>query len=302
MAAFLFRRILQSIPVFIGIVLICFALLKLAGDPVNMIASPRASAAERERIRENLGLNKPWYEQLGKYFVLDLGTSYREHIPVRDMLVARAAVTVRIAFSATLLAVVLGLFSGLISAYRPRTIFDYSSAVASSVGVSIPAFYLAMILILTFSIWLKWLPIPRPEADWKYLIIPILTLGLLNTAVLARLTRNCMLEELSENYVRSARGKGRTPLGTMLGHAFPNILVPVTTVIGTDLAGLLGGAVLTETACSIPGLGTLILQGIHNRDHPVIIGACLFFAFAFVTVNLIVDLFYGVLDPRIRQS
>ena len=301
MATFLFRRLLQSIPVFIGIILICFALLKLAGDPTNVLVSPRASEAERARVRENLGLNRPWYAQLGQYFKGDLGSSYREHRPVRDMVMESATVTIRIAFAATVLAVTLGLLSGLLSAYRPRTIVDYSSAVASSLGVSIPAFFLAMMLQLVFAIKLKWLPIPRPDASWKFLIIPVATLGLLNTAMLARLTRNCMLSELSENYIRTARSKGRGPLRTMIGHAFPNILVQVITVVGTDLASLLGGAVLTEFACNIPGLGTLIMSAIKNRDHPVIVGACLFFAFTFVAINLLVDLLYGVLDPRIRH-
>ncbi len=302
MATFLLRRLLQSIPVFIGIILICFALLKLSGDPTNIIASPRATAAERAKIRESLGLNRPWYEQLGRYFRGDLGDSYRHHRPVFSMIMEGAAVTARVAVSAMCIAVCLGLFSGLLSAYRPRTMIDYSSAAISSFGVSVPAFFLAMILTLIFAVHLNWLPIPRPDADWKYLIIPIATLGLLNTAMLARLTRNCMLAEMSEGYVRTARAKGRGPLRTMLTHAFPNVLVPITTVIGTDLAALLGGAVLTETACSIPGLGRVVFQAISERDHPVIIGGCLFFAVIFVTANLVVDLFYGVLDPRIRHN
>jgi peptide/nickel transport system permease protein len=302
MATFLLRRLLQSIPVFVGIVLISFVLLKFSGDPVNVLAAQRASPEERERLREKLGLNKPWYQQMARYFFLDLGNSYRSHRPVRDIVLEGAAVTARLALAAMLVAVLFGLFSGLLSAYKPRTIIDYSSAALSSFGVSIPAFFLAMLLTLIFAVHLKWVPFPEPKPGWEFLIIPIVTLGLLNTAMLARLTRNCMLAELSENYVRTARAKGRGPLRTLLGHAFPNVLVPVSTVIGTDLASLLGGAILTETACSVPGLGRVVFNAIEARDHPVVIGGCLFYAATFVTANLVVDILYGIFDPRIRHQ
>ena len=198
-----------------------------------------------------------------------------------------------------IIAVTLGLFSGSVSAYRPRSAIDYASAAAASVGVSIPAFWLAMLMILVFSVKLEWLPIPRAgQGQLKFLIIPIVTLGLISTSLIARLTRGCLLEALTQDYVRTAQAKGISRSSALMGHAFPNALVPIVTVIGTELAGLLSGAVLTETACALPGLGRVVFQAISERDHPVIIGGCLFFACVFVTANLLVDILYGFLDPE----
>lgn len=303
MALFIVRRLLQTLPVFIGIILICFALLKLSGDPVNLLVSPRASEMERQKVRERLGIDKPWYEQLGKYFTGDLGKSYRHARSVREMVLEGAAVTGRLALGAMTLAVALGLLSGLLSANRPRSFVDYASAAAASIGVSIPAFWLAMLLILVFAVKLEWLPLPRPGmGDLRYFVIPVVTLGLIYTSLIARLTRGCLLEALSQDYVRTASAKGLGRTHVMLGHAFPNALVPVVTVIGTEFAGLLTGAVLTETACALPGLGRVVFQAITERDHPVIIGGCLFFAFVFVSANLVVDVLYGLMDPRIRHG
>ncbi|MCY3023602.1 MAG: ABC transporter permease [Planctomycetota bacterium] len=302
MLAFIGRRLLQSIPVFIGIILICFALLKLSGDPTNLIASPRASEAQRQKIREQLGIDKPWYVQLGRYLHGDLGKSYRHGRPALDMVLEGAAVTARLALGAMTLAVALGLLSGLLSAHKPRSLIDYTAATAASIGVSVPAFWLAMLLILIFAVKLEWLPLPRPESrELRYFVIPVVTLGLIYTALIARLTRGCLLEQMSQDYIRTARAKGVSRLQVLLGHAFPNALVPVVTVIGTEFAGLLTGAVLTETACALPGLGRVVFQAISERDHPVIIGGCLFFAFVFVIANLAVDMLYGWLDPRIRH-
>jgi len=302
MFAFIVRRLLQSIPVFIGIILICFALLKLSGDPVNLIASPRASEMERQKIRERLGIDQPWHVQLARYFKGDLGKSYRHDRPVRDMVLEGAAVTARLALGAMTLAVALGLFFGLLSAHKPRSLVDYASAAAASIGVSIPAFWLAMLLILIFAVKLEWLPLPRPGmGQLRYFIIPVITLGLIYTSLIARLTRGCLLECLSQDYIRTASAKGLSRARVLLDHAFPNALVPVVTVIGTSFAGLLTGAVLTETACALPGLGRVVFQAITERDHPVIIGGCLFFAVVFVTMNLVVDMLYGLMDPRIRH-
>lgn len=302
MLPFIARRLIQSIPVSVGIVLICFALLKLSGDPVNLLVSPRASEMERQKKREQLGLDQPWYAQLTRYFRGDLGRSYRHARPVRDMILEGAAVTGRLALGAMTVAVALGLLLGLLSAHRPRSLVDYASATAASVGVSIPAFWLAMLLVLVFAVKLQWLPLPRPGiGGLQYFIIPVITLGLIYTSLIARLTRGCLLEALAQDYVRAARAKGLSRTRALLNHAFPNALAPIVTVIGTEFAGLLTGAVLTETACALPGLGRVVFQAITERDHPVIIGGCLFFAFVFVAANLAVDMLYGLMDPRIRQ-
>jgi peptide/nickel transport system permease protein len=179
---------------------------------------------------------------------------------------------------------------------------DYASAAGASVGVSITAFWLAMLLILVFAVKLEWLPLPQPAvSDLRYFVVPVVTLGLIYTSLIARLTRGCLLEQLGQDYVRTASAKGLTRGQVLVRHAFPNALVPVVTVIGTSFAGLLTGAVLTETACALPGLGRVVFQAISERDHPVIIGGCLFFAVVFVTANLVVDVLYGLLDPRIRH-
>jgi ABC-type dipeptide/oligopeptide/nickel transport system permease component len=301
MALFILRRLVQSVPVFIGIILICFILLKLSGDPTNVMLSPRATDVERQKFRERHGLDKPWYLQLARYFRADLGQSYRHDRPVLGIVLEGAAVTGRLALGAMTVAVALGLLSGILSAYKPRSIVDYASAAGASIGVSIPAFWLAMLLVLIFSITLKWLPLPRPRGgELRFFIIPVLTLGLIYTSLIARLTRGCLIEALNQDYVRTARAKGLSRGWALVDHAFPNALVPVVTVIGTEFAGLLMGAVLTETACALPGLGRVIFQAIMERDHPVIIGGCLFFAVVFVVANLIVDMLYGLLDPRIR--
>jgi peptide/nickel transport system permease protein len=307
MLTFVLRRLLQSLPVFLGIIVICFVLLKLAGDPVRVLVPEKAPAWQREKVRRQLGLDQPWYVQLGRYVADvargDLGASFRHHRPVREMVLAGAAVTGRLALGAMVLAVGLGLLSGIFSAHKPRSWVDYASAAGASLGVSVPAFWLAMLLTLLFGVKLGWLPVSDYEAGRiEYLVIPVLTLGLISTALVARLTRSCLLDAMGQDYVRTAQAKGRGRLRVLLEHAFPNALLPVVTVIGTNLAALLAGAVLTETACSLPGLGRVIFQAISERDHPVILGGCLFCAFVFVGVNLIVDILYGLLDPRVREQ
>jgi len=303
MFPFVVRRLLASLPVFIGIVLICFVLLKLSGDPVNLLVSPRASDQERQNKRKQLGIDRPWYAQLASYFKGDLGRSYRHDRPVRDMIFEGAAVTGRLALGAMTLAVALGLCAGLLAANQPRSLVDYAATVAASVGVSMPAFWLAMLLVLAFAVKLQWLPLPRPGiGGLQYFVIPVVTLGLIYTSLIARLTRGCLLETLSQDYIRTARAKGLGRAQVLLGHAFPNALVPVATVIGTEFAGLLSGAVLTETACALPGLGRVVCQAIMERDLTVSTRGCLFFACVFVFSNLVVDVLYGFMDPRIRQN
>lgn len=304
MLTFVLRRLIQTLPVLLGIILICFTLLRFSGDPTNLLVSPHASAQERQIVRERFGLDRPWYEQLGKYLRFDLGLSYQQQRPVSQIVMEAAVVTARLTLGAMIVAIAIGLTAGLISAYRPNSAFDYASAAAASVGVSIPAFWLAMLLILLFSVHLGWLPLPSASApgELKYLVIPVVTLGLISTALIARLTRGCMLETLTQDYVRTAQAKGISRVKMLLGHALPNAMVPIVTVIGTNLAGLLTGAVLTETATSMPGLGRVIYTAISQRDHPVIMGGCLFFAVVFIAVNLAVDILYGLLDPRIRHA
>ena len=191
----------------------------------------------------------------------------------------------------------------IISAWRPNSLIDYASSLFATLGVSFPAFFLGMLLMLVFSVQLKLFPVGGYKpGEISFLVLPCLTLGLISTASIARLTRNCMLETLSQDYVRTGRSKGLGKWPLLLAHALPNALVPIITIIGADLASLLVGAVLTETVFNLPGIGQVIKDAIFNRDLPMVMGCCVFFAVVFVGINLLVDLSYAFLDPRIRHA
>jgi peptide/nickel transport system permease protein len=259
-------------------------------------------------VKEFYGLDKPLHQQFATYMGRlargDLGVSIVNHgLPVRDMITDGLKVTLKLALGAMVIAIVLGVTLGVLSAWKPNSLIDYGSAVFAALGVSFPAFFLGMLLMLVFSIGLKLFPVGGYRAgEISFLILPCLTLGLISTASIARLTRNCMLETLSQDYIRSGRAKGVSKSSLLLGHALPNAMVPIITIIGNDLAGLLVGAVLTETVFGLPGIGQVISGAIFGRDLPVVMGCCIFFALVFITINLIVDVSYAFLDPRIRHA
>lgn len=308
MGIFILRRILQTIPVLIGVALIAFLLTDLSGSPVLALMGPHAHPETRRRVEEHLGYNKPihtrFFKHMNNLIHGDLGTSIsKEGKTVTEIVIEGFRVTARVTLGALFIAMTLGLTLGILSAWRPNSAIDYGSSVLATVGVSFPAFFLGMLLLLVFSVTLGWFPIGGYEpGSLRHLILPCLTLGLLSTASISRLTRNCMLETLSAEYIRSARAKGRGDWRVLLGHAFPNALVPVVTVIGNDFAALLAGAVLTETVFQIPGIGTVIADAIFQRDLPVVMGCCVVFALILVTINIVVDVLYAFLDPRIRHG
>ena len=305
---FLFRRVLQSIPVIIGVALIALALTELSGDPTRALLGSRTSPEIVEKVKAFYGRDKPWHTRFLTYLSRlgqgDLGVSIANHgLPVTDLVVKGIGFTLKLALGAIIIAVSLGMLAGIFSAWRPNSWIDYAASGLAAIGISFPAFFLAMLFQKLFAVNLKWFPIGGyGEGQLEYLILPCLSLGLISTASIARLTRNCLLEANAQDYVRTGRAKGLGEWTTLLGHALPNALVPVVTVIGTDFAGLLTGAVLTETVYGLPGIGSVLSKAIFERDLPVVTGCCVVMALIFILANLVVDLLYALLDPRIRYA
>ena len=308
MGQYILQRILQAIPTLIGVALIAFVLTDLSGSPVRQLLGAHANPDMVARVTEHLGLDKPLHvrfvNHINHLLHGDLGVSVsKDGKKVNEMVVEGLRVTIKITMGAIVIATTLGILLGILSARWPKTMIDYGSSVFAALGISFPAFFMGMLLMLVFAV--KWSVLPiggYVPGSLPHLILPSFTLGLLSTASISRLTRNCLLETLSSDYVRSARAKGLGTWRVLLGHAFPNALVPVVTVMGNDFALLLTGAVLTETVFQIPGIGSVISDAIFQRDLPVVMGCCVVFAIILVTVNILVDVLYAFLDPRIRHA
>ncbi|MGM8837523.1 ABC transporter permease [Thermus sp. 93170] len=334
MWSYIVRRLLGLVPVLFGITLLVFLFLQLIpGDPAQAILGERGTLEQLAALREKLGLNRPLYVQyltfVRNVLTGDLGTSAVSTIPVAEELKRRWPATFELALAATLVAVVLGIPVGILAAVRKNSLLDTLSMSLSLVGVSMPVFWLGLLLVYLFAVNLHWLPTGgrlstdlavdfRPITGFllldgllalkpgvfldalKHLVLPALTLGTIPLAILTRITRSAMLEVLSQDYVRTARAKGLAERQVILKHALKNALLPVVTIIGLQFGTLLGGAILTETIFSWPGIGSYIYEGILNRDYPVVQAGVLVVATAFVLVNLLVDLSYALLDPRIQ--
>ncbi|WP_297528425.1 nickel ABC transporter permease [Thiohalobacter sp.] len=304
MPALLLRRLLATAFVVLGVALLVFLLIHLIpGDPVDVMLGESASAADREALRQNLGLDRPlgaqllaWFEGLAR---LDLGLSLHERQPVTRLIAERLPATLELAAAGLGVTLLLALPLGLLAAARRNTPWDRGAMVFSLLGVSIPNFWLGPLLILVFSLWLGWFPVSGREAPAS-VVLPALTLGLSLAAILSRMVRSSLLEVLGEDYIRTARAKGLDARRVLLGHALPNALLPVITVIGLQLGALLAGAVITETIFSWPGIGLLTIEAIQTRDYPLVQGCVLFIALAYVLINMFTDLLYGFIDPRIR--
>ncbi|NOZ04380.1 MAG: ABC transporter permease [FCB group bacterium] len=306
MIDYLIRRLLQTIPVILGVIAITFVLMYIIpGDPVVSMVGERYDEATIQRLREELHLDDPLWVQFFRYVgnVLrgDLGTSFTTRQPVMTEILNKFPNTMMLAAAAMVVAIFLGLSVGIISSLKPRSLLDKGTMFMALIGISAPVFWVGLMLVLVVGVYLKWLP-PTGFGGIEYLILPAITLGTRSAAYLARLTRASMLEVLNRNYIRTARMKGLPEWKVILKHAFPNTLIPVITVIGTDFGSYLSGAVLTESIFGWPGIGRLALEAILKRDFPVIQGTVLFMAFTFIFANLIVDLLYGVVDPRIRME
>lgn len=308
MIPFVARRLLLLVPVLFGVTVFVFVLIHLApGDPITaMLGVLPRSPEEVTRLRHLLGLDQSLPVQylvwLSRVVQLDLGTSLYAHAPVVDLIAQRLPTTISLAVTSMLLAIVLGLSLGVISATKQGTWVDNVARLVSVIGVSMPVFWLGMLLIIVFALVLRVLP-PGGSID-EYgpiaLLLPSLTLGAAFSAVILRLTRSSMLEILSADYIRTARSKGLLAREIQFRHALRNALIPVITVTGLQAGTLLSGAVLTETIFSLPGLGRLMTEAVGARDYPLVLGSVLAVSTVFVLVNLVVDVLYAVVDPRIR--
>jgi peptide/nickel transport system permease protein len=303
---YLGRRILLTIPVLLGVATLVFSLIHLVpGDPAQAMLGEGASAADVADLRTRLGLDRPLLEQYSHFLQGavrgDLGVSFRTSQPVTTMILERVPATVELAIASMLVAMAVAVPLGIIAAVRHGTFADHLAMTLALAGISIPNFWLGPMLAIVFAVQLGWLPVSG-RGGWQNLILPAISLGAALAAILARMTRASLLEELRELYVRAARARGVSRTRAILGHALRNSLIPLVTILGLQFGAVLTGAVITETIFAWPGIGRLLIQSISFRDYPLVQGCILLIAVTYVTVNLITDLLYGVLDPRIRYE
>lgn len=306
MLYFLLNRLFSAMIVIMGVVTLVFLLLHLVpGDPIEVMLGESARIADREALRSALGLDKAltvqWWNYVSGVAQGDLGISLGSKQAVSDLLAERIPATVELALAGLLVAVLIALPLGSIAALHKDTGWDQLAMGFSLLGVSVPNFWMGPLLILLFSIGLQWLPVSGRES-WDSLILPALTLGTAMAAILSRMVRSTLLEVLSEDYIRTARAKGLRESAVVLHHALRNAALPIITVLGLQLGTLLGGAVITETVFSWPGVGQLMVESIQRRDYPVVQACMLLISLSYVTVNTCTDIAYAWLDPRVRFS
>lgn len=334
MFAYTIRRLLSLVPVLIGMSLIVFSIIRaIPGDPAKVMLGTKATPEAIENLRASLGLNDAWYVQYVDYvknlLTGNFGTSLRTKAEISQELWPHLAATAELAICAMIIAVIIGVNAGIISAWKQNSIFDIAAMIVALVGISMPIFWLGLMEQWWFSIKLEWLPsigrdnIRNPAEPithfllidtlihgnvaqfWstvKHLIMPSIALGTIPMAIIARMTRSSMLEVLRSDYIRTARAKGQRMFWVVYKHGLKNAFIPVLTVIGLQSGLLLGGAILTETIFSWPGIGRYVYDAIVYRDYPVVQSGILVIAFIFVIINLIVDLLYAVFDPRIKYK
>lgn len=312
MSAYLVRRLLAAVPVLAVVMTIVFLMIHLIpGDPVGVMLGPDATPAQIDGTRRALGLDRPIYQQLllfyGRVLRGDLGQSYFLDRPVLTAIAERAEPTLVLTLSALLVAVLIGVPAGVVAAAHPGSIWDRVLMLGALLGVCIPGFWLGLNFMYLFAVRLGWLPaagyasvFTDPIAAARYMVLPAVSLGINQSALIARIARSCMLEALQQDYIRTAQAKGLSRGAVTYVHAFRNALVPVVTVIGITMAILIGGAVVTEIVFNIPGLGRLVISAILRRDYPVVQGVVLVIAAAYVLINVAVDVLYAFIDPRIR--
>ncbi|MEA2529943.1 MAG: peptide/nickel transport system permease protein [Thermomicrobiales bacterium] len=312
MIAYILRRLVLLLPVILVVGVVVFALVHLTpGDPAAVILGDRATAEDIERLRDELGLNDPLPVQFVRWFggvlVFDFGDSIFLGESVSSALLGRVQPTVLLTVYALFVQILIGVPTGVLAAIRHNSILDRVLTVVAISGATVPTFFLGILLILFFAVRLRWLPsggytplTEDPVAHFKGMLLPAFALGFSSAGLLARLVRSSMLDVLREDYVRTAFAKGLPERFVVIRHALRNALIPALTVIGTSVGALLGGAVVTETVFTIPGMGRLVVQSIARRDYPIIQGAIMTIAMTYVLVNLLVDLLYVYADPRVR--
>lgn len=307
MERYILKRILLMVPVLLGVILVVFIMNHISpGNPARILAGENASEEAVAALTEELGLNDPLYIQFFNYVKgivtkFDLGISYQTRRPVIDELMDRFPTTAKLALLSICISAVVGISLGIISAVKQNTIIDHLSTGFALLGVSMPAFWAGMMLILVFAIYLKWLPVSGIDG-WKNWIMPAFTSSMVGMATITRMTRSSMLDVICQDYIVTARAKGLSEQVIVVKHALKNALIPIITVLGIQLGTMLGGAVLTESVFSVPGLGKFMVDSIKNRDYPVVQGGVLLLAIVFSLVNLIVDIIYAYVDPRIKSQ
>ena len=301
---YLVRRLLLTIPVLLGVATLVFALIHLVpGDPAQSMLGESAAPEDVARLREALGLDRPLLVQyqafLGGLLKGDLGRSFRYGTPVVSEIRSRLFRTLQLAVAAMLVALALAIPLGILAAVWRGTAVDHAAMTLSLVGISMPNFWLGPLLAILFAVQLGWLPVAGTGSP-AHLVLPAVTLGAGLAAILARMTRASLLEELRELYVLAARARGISRARAILRHAFRNSLIPIVTIVGLQFGAVLTGTIITETIFAWPGVGRLLIQAINFRDYPLVQGCILFISFTYVVMNLLTDLAYGLLDPRIR--
>jgi peptide/nickel transport system permease protein len=306
MLRYVLVRLVGAVPVLLGITIAVFFMVRLVpGDPIDIMYAnqPTPSPELRAQIEREMGLDLPIYRQyirfVGNALQGDLGTSYRTKQPVAEHIKQRMPNTAKLTVASLAVALAIGLTAGVLSATFRNTWLDRISMLIAVAGVSIPAFWLGLMLILLFSVRLGWFPVAGSQG-WQYLVLPAFTLGLVVSAVLARITRAGMIEALEQDYVRTARAKGLHEFNVVWRHALRNALIPIITIVGLLIGSLLSGAFIIEAVFGYPGIGLLAVQALQTRDFPMIQGIVLFIAVIYVVVNLVVDILYGFIDPRIK--
>ena len=306
MGRYFIKRLISTIPLLLVISFLVFMFIHMIpGDPAKLIAGQDSTQAEVETVRKQLGLDQPLLKQYGQYMkglvTGDLGDSIRNGKSVVETIAPRLKPTIMLTVSAMIWATIIGVALGIISAVFHGRILDYVGMIIAISGISVPSFWLGLELIQGFSVALNWLPTGGLDS-WKSYILPSLTMGAGIMAILARFTRSSMLETMREDYVRTARAKGLKESLVVMRHAFKNSLIEIITVAGLQIGGLLSGSVMAETVFSIPGLGRLLVDSINFRDYKVVQALLLFFAAEYIFINLIVDVLYGVINPKVRYD
>lgn len=307
MKRYVLKRLLMLIPVLLGIILIIYTIMALTpGDPARIILGESATQEAVKQLNHQLGYDRSFFVRFIDYlykaiFKFDFGVSYRTGKPVFDDVIVRLPTSMKIAFNGIFMATIVGIPLGVISAVKQYSLLDNSSRVAAMLLAGIPPFWLGMMLIYVFALKLGWLPASGIEG-WKNYILPMITLGIPYAGSQLRMTRSAMLETIRQDYIRTAKAKGVPNNIIIIKHALSNALLPIITTTATSFGGLLGGAVITETVFSMPGLGTLIVQGIRQKDIPIVLASTVFLAAMFSLIMLIVDLLYAFIDPRIKAK
>ncbi len=306
MLRFAAARLVQLVPTLLVVSMVVFAIVRLIpGDPARLLAGESASPDRLAAIRAQWGLDQPLVLQYATYMrrllTGDMGTSISSSTPIGEELPGRLLVTVELAVAGAAIAVIIGMLAGIVGAIRPYSLVDYVSTSIALLGVSVPIFWSGLLLILLFAVQLHWLPSGGTGTP-QHLILPALSLGFFGVGNIARQTRSTLLEVLVADYIRTARAKGLGEWAVVAHHGLQNAMIPVVTVIGIQFGRMLGGAILTESVFGLPGMGRYLVGAIASRDYPVIQACVLVFATSFILVNLVVDLLYGVLEPRIRHA